>query len=160
MTNTKELITGEFSRTVDDRFRLTLPSEFDKVFKPNDGKCVIVKEGPGCLSLWDETVWKSNLNDRLGVMHAKLKAGTLGINTPNLQRFARLLSTRHRDVQLAGRARLMLPEGFREFLGIEPQSDVMVIGAGVCIEIWNPKKWIDYVENDISQFGTLLETFS
>ncbi|MDR3234291.1 MAG: division/cell wall cluster transcriptional repressor MraZ [Planctomycetaceae bacterium] len=156
----KEFITGEFCRTIDDRYRLTLPNEFDKVFKPDAGKCVIAKEGPGCLSLWDETVWKSNLDQRVKMVRDRWQLGDLGRNTPDLQRFARLLSTRHRDVQLAGRARLMLPEGFREFLAVEPQKDVMVIGAGICIEIWHPKKWMDYLENDISHFGTLLETLS
>ena len=40
----------------------------------------------------------------------------------------RLLSTRHRTVQLAGRGRLLIPEGFREFLGVEPNGEALFWG--------------------------------
>jgi MraZ protein len=139
---------------------LTLPGEFEEVFKPDSGKCVIAKEGPGCLSLWDEIDWKKNLDVRIELVQQRMKLGDLGRNTPDLQRFGRLLSTRHRDIQLAGRARLVLPEGFREFLAVEAGKEVMVVGAAVCIEIWHPAKWQSYIEGDITQFGSLLETLS
>jgi MraZ protein len=160
MSEAKKLITGEFSRKIDDRFRLTLPGEFEDVFKPESGKCVIVKEGPGCLSLWEENAWKQNHDARVSLVLHRLTLGDLGRNTPELQRFGRLLSTRFREIQLAGRSRLVLPEGFREFLAIEAGQEVMIVGAAVCIEIWHPQKWISYVEGDMPQFGTLLESLS
>ena len=158
MTETQQLITGEFSRTVDDRYRLTLPDEFKDVFKPDAGKCVIVKEKPGHLSLWDENTWKQHHDDRVEIVMKRFKVGDLGRNIAELQRFGRLLSTRYRHIQLADRARFLLPEGFREFLAVEREQDVMVIGAAFCIEIWNPQKWISYIEGDMPQFGTLLES--
>ncbi len=57
-----------------------------------------------------------------------------------VQMLGRLLSSRHRTVELAGRGRLLVPEGFREFLKVEAGGDVMVVGAGVCVEIWNPAR--------------------
>jgi MraZ protein len=61
---------------------------------------------------------------------------------------------------LAGRGRLLIPEGFREFLGVEPGKEVMVIGAAVCIEIWHPEKWINYIEGKMPSFRKLLNTLS
>ena len=63
------------------------------------------------------------------------------------QRLGRLLSTRHRSVELGARGRLLIPEGFREFLGVEPGGEVLIVGAGVCIEIWNPAKWLGHLED-------------
>ncbi|MDR2345083.1 MAG: division/cell wall cluster transcriptional repressor MraZ [Planctomycetaceae bacterium] len=160
MSITGELIVGEYSRKIDERYRLTLPSEFENVFKPESGKCVIAKERPGCLSLWDEETWKSKLDERVNLVQAKLRLGDLEQKMPELQRLGRILSTRHREVQLAGRSRVLLPEGFREFLAVEPGKDVMVIGAAVCIEIWHPQKWLNYLEGEISEFRTLLDTLS
>jgi MraZ protein len=160
MPETKEFLTGEYSRKIDERFRLTLPTEFDKAFKPESGKCVIAKESLGCLSLWDEEVWKSNLDKRIGMVMERWKMGDLGRNTPDVQRFGRMLSTRHKEIKIDSKARLLLPEGFREFLAVEEGKDVMVVGAGVCLELWQPAKWSKYIEGDISQFGTLLETLS
>ena len=158
MTETKKLIQGEFSRTVDDRYRLTLPDEFKEVFKPDSGKCVIVKEKPGHLSLWDENTWKRHHDKRVEMVMDRFDLGYLAGNLTEMQRFGRLLSTRSRQIQLADRARFLLPEGFREFLAVEPKQEVMIIGAYVCIEIWHPQKWISCIENDIPQYGALLES--
>ena len=160
MTETKKLITGEFSRTVDDRYRLTLPDEFKDVFKPESGKCIIAKERPGCLSLWEESAWKQQHDARVELILARFNLGDLGRNASELQRFGRLLSTRDRQIQLTDRARFLLPEGFREFLAVEPKQEVMVVGAAVCIEIWHPQKWISYIEENMPQFSILMESLS
>ena len=74
-----------------------------------------------------------------------------------VQLLGRLLSTRHREVQIAGRGRLSIPEGFREFLGIEENGEAIVVGAAVCVEIWRPDAWINYLDEQIPQFGNLVE---
>ena len=160
MSETKRLITGEFSRTVDDRYRLSLPDEFREVFKPDEGKCVIVKERPGCLSLWEEAAWEQYHDKRVGMVQQRFDAGDLGRSVAELQRFGRLFSTRYRHIQLAEKGRFLIPEGFREFLAVEPKQDVMVIGAAVCIEIWQPQTWIPYIEGDIQQFNSLMESLT
>ncbi|MDR1268516.1 MAG: division/cell wall cluster transcriptional repressor MraZ [Planctomycetaceae bacterium] len=160
MSEAIQLILGEFSRKLDDRFRLTLPGEFEEVFKPEAGKCVIAKERPGCLSLWDEETWKTKLDARVDLIQQRFKLGDLEQKMPELQVLGRLLSTRHREIKLAERGRIVLPEGFREFLAVEPGNEVMVVGAAVCIEIWQPQKWFNYIEGEIPEFRTLLDTLS
>ena len=160
MSQEKQLLFGEFSRKVDDRFRLSLPSEFADLFQPKEGNCVIAKERPGCVSLWDQEVWQSKLDARVELIQAKLKLGDYEQRIPELQMFGRLLSTRHRPLQLAGRGRLVLPEGFREFLGVDPGNELIVVGATVCIEIWKPEKWFTYVEESIPKFRKLLTRLS
>ena len=157
MTVTKKLIQGEFSRTVDDRYRLTLPDEFKEMFKPESGKCVIVKEKPGHLSLWEENDWRIHHDNKVEAVRLKYESGYFAGKMAELQRFMRLDSTRSRHIQLTDRARFLLPEGFREFLAVEPKQDVMVIGAGHCIEIWHPQKWMACIEEDIPQYEALLE---
>jgi MraZ protein len=61
---------------------------------------------------------------------------------------------------LAGRGRLLIPEGFREFLGIEAGADVMVVGAALCVEIWNPTHWQRYLEEQMPDFRQLLNRLS
>ena len=50
-------ITGEARRTIDDRFRITLPAEMSELVADADGHCILAKERAGCLSLWKAADW-------------------------------------------------------------------------------------------------------
>ena len=66
-----------------------------------------------------------------------------------------MISTRYRTVKLANRSRLLLPEGFREFLDVPANQELMLVGAAICVEIWKPDAWLDALKQDMPQFGTL-----
>ncbi|HBT75482.1 MAG TPA: division/cell wall cluster transcriptional repressor MraZ [Planctomycetaceae bacterium] len=155
-----KLILGEFSRKLDDRFRLSLPAEFSELFHPEEGNCVLVKERSGCVSLWDRKIWQEEMDTRVEIVRQRLKLRDLNRKMSELQAFGRLLSTKSRPIQLAERGRLVIPEGFREFLGVEAEKEVMVVGAAVCLEIWQPQKWIAYVEGRMPKFRRLLDKLS
>lgn len=148
---------GEYRRKLDDRFRLLIPSEWVPLIAPDGRECILTKERPGCLSLWNADQWQPRLDDGVDLLRSKIKAGRLSGRLSDVQLLGRLLSTRHRKVPVAERGRINLPEGFREFLGLEAGSDVMVIGAAVCIEIWHPAKWIEHLEEQMGAFGTLFD---
>ena len=148
---------GEYRRSLDDRFRLSIPGELIEPLVDSEQGCILAKERPGALSVWKSADWGERLSKDIALVRSKIEAGRLQDRTAEVQVLGRLLSTRHRDVQIAGRGRLLIPEGFREFLGVEPGADVMVVGAAVCIEIWNPTAWIAYLEAEIPRFGDLLD---
>jgi transcriptional regulator MraZ len=154
------LILGESIRTLDPRYRLSIPPELAETLAAEGGECILAKERPGCLSLWNVAQWKARLDAGVKLIETKIEAGRLEGRVEDVQRLGRLLSTRQREVQLAGRGRLVLPEGFREFLGVEPGGEVMVVGAAVCVEIWNPEKWSHYVGDEMPAFRQLLEGLS
>ena len=157
MTSDSSLLLGEYRRTIDDRFRVSLPNELAEKLTANSSDCVLAKERPGCVSVWDAKAWATRLESSLEIVRAKAQAGRLDSRLADLQRFGRLLSTRHRTVPVAGRGRLVIPEGFREFLKADPGSEIMVVGAAVCIEIWQLDAWLSCLDEQISDFGTLLD---
>ncbi|MCP4505495.1 MAG: division/cell wall cluster transcriptional repressor MraZ, partial [Fuerstiella sp.] len=55
-------ITGEVRRTIDDRFRLTLPSEFAEAVSDTEGHLIVAKERTGCLSLWRLDDWQHRVD--------------------------------------------------------------------------------------------------
>lgn len=154
------LILGESTRTLDERFRLSVPAELAEAIASDGTDCILAKERPGCLSLWSQSLWKARLDAGVQLIETKIGAGRLEGRVEEVQRLGRLLSTRHRQVQLAGRGRIAIPEGFREFLGVEPGSDAIVVGAAVCVEIWHPEKWNNYVGEQMPEFRQLLERLS
>jgi MraZ protein len=121
------------------------------------GECILAKERIGCLSLWDASKWESKLADGIALVGDKIRAGRLEARLEEVQLLGRLLSTRHSRIKLAGRGRLVIPEGFREFLGVERGGSVIVIGAAVCIELWNPERWQQHIEQQMPEFRRLLD---
>ena len=160
MSASQEFILGEFSRTLDERHRLSIPSELADPLLSGAGRCILAKERPGCLSLWNEAAWQAVLDEGVELVKTKMRAGKLAGKLDEVQLLSRLLSTRHKRVQLAGRGRLSIPDGFREFLQVEQGGEVVVIGAGVCVEIWNTRAWLAHLELHISQFRQLFDKLS
>ncbi len=162
MVPTVDFILGEHQRTLDERFRVSIPIEMaDALTHSVEGQeCILAKERPGCLSLWNGALWQEKLNQGVEIIRRKMETGHMEGRINELQTFARLLSTRQRPVQFAGRGRLVLPEGFREFLGVEAGGELVVIGAGVCIELWKPERWYDYIEGRMPKFRRLFDQLS
>lgn len=160
MGGTQQFILGEFRRTLDERYRLTIPNEMGDPLTAESTDCFLAKERPGCLSLWSAATWQSRLDEGVALIQQKMRAGKLEGRIAEVQRLGRLLSTRHAPVPLAGRGRLLIPEGFRQFLGVEPGGEVMVVGAAVCIEIWRPDAWVAYLEKGIPKFRRLFDQLS
>ena len=150
------LILGESRRTLDERFRLSLPPEFIPALGGEQAACILAKERRGCLSLWNKQKWQETFDAELDVLRGKLRAGKLDSRLDEVQMLGRLLSGRQVDVTLAGRGRLLLPEGFREFLRVESGGDVLLVGAAVSLEIWNPQSWLEYLERRMPKFRQLL----
>ncbi|MEX2318150.1 MAG: division/cell wall cluster transcriptional repressor MraZ [Pirellulales bacterium] len=153
----EKLILGEAARTIDERYRLSVPGEFVEALAAEAGQCILAKEQPGCLSLWSAATWQARLDEGVRLVESKILARRLDGRLDEVQRLGRLLSTRHRPVQLAGRGRLVVPEGFREFLAVEPNGTVMIIGAAVCVEIWQPDKWHEHIAREMPDFRGLLD---
>ena len=111
----ESFITGEFKRVIDDRSRITLPSELAEPIADGEGDVLLSKERAGCLSLWRVADWQQRMEDGVGLIRQKISAGRMEQKWGDVQRLGRLLSTRSRTVRLANRSRLVIPEGFREF---------------------------------------------
>jgi MraZ protein len=160
MPDAAHLIRGEFRRTLDDRFRLVMPKELVQLLGDPSCACILAKERRGCVSLWNASIWQAKWEARVAVIEQKIQAGTLREPTAQVQLLGRLLSTRHRPAAVTENGRLLIPPEFREFLGVEPNNEVLVIGAAVCVEIWNPPAWGKYLQRRMPRFQRLLERMS
>jgi MraZ protein len=157
MSLSEEFLQGEFRRTLDERYRLSIPAELANPLSSQGSDCILTKEQEGSLSLWSAASWQEKLDSGVELVQAKMKAGRLDGRVSEVQMLGRLLSTRHRPTQLTGRGRLLIPEGFREFLGVEPGGEVLVVGAAVCVELWRPAAWVEYLQEKIPEFRRLFD---
>lgn len=155
------MIQGEYTRTIDDRWRVTLPPDFaDALLGPDGRVCVLGKERYGCLSLWNKKVWEQRIKAGVDLVAHKVQSNWMTNRVDELQTFGRLLSTKYREVNIGANGRLVIPEGFREFLAVETGSDIIVVGAAVCVELWHPRAWRSYLKKALKEFGNLFETLT
>lgn len=159
MASQGEWILGEFRRTLDQRYRLALPTELLASLGHSESY-ILAKERLGCLSLWNADRWANSLQAGVTIIQEKIKAGKLQGRLSEVQLLGRLLSTRHRPIQLGERGRLVIPEGFREFLQVDPGGEVLLIGAALCVEIWKPEAWLQYLAGRMPKFRHLLDRLS
>ena len=157
MIDSADLFIGEWPRTIDDRYRLSLPTEWVELLAGCSDGCTLAKERPGCLSLWNTAQWQGWLNQGVELMKSKIRNGRLDRRTESVQLFGRLLSTRHRTVPIVGRGRLSIPDAFRQFLGVEPGGEVLVVGAAVCVELWRPESWGQHIGEQMPGFRQLFD---
>jgi MraZ protein len=155
-----DLLLGEFPRTLDERYRLSIPAELLAPLTALGPNFILAKERPGCLSLWPAAIWQQRLQAGIELVQSKIRGGRLEGRLDEVQTLGRLLSTRHRELPLAARGRLLVPEGFREFLQVEAGGDVMIVGAAVCLEIWKPSAWQAFLEAQMPQFRHLFDQLS
>jgi MraZ protein len=156
----QEFILGETCCTLDGRYRVSIPAEHIELLDADSAQYILSKERPGCLSLWSAAAWKSHREDRVELIKHKMRLHELQGKTGQLQLLGRLLSTGHASVQLAGRGRLLIPKEFRDFFGVEPNGQIMVVGAALCVEIWSLPAWSQYLERQMPKFQRLLDHLS
>ena len=151
---------GELARSLDERKRVTIPADWLERVTGGGDECILAKERAGVLSLWNPWEWRERLDQGVQLVQDKMRAGKLDGRVEEVQLLGRLLSTRDTQVRLDRRGRFAVPEGFREFLGVEAGGDVLLVGAAVCVELWRPDRWIAYVEEKMPQFRQLLDQLS
>jgi MraZ protein len=160
MDEAADLFLGEWARSLDERFRLSLPPEWADQLTSDAGDCTLAKERPGCLSLWNSRVWQQWLSQGVDLLRSKIRGGRLERRIDSVQMFGRLLSTRHRTVPIAGRSRVAIPDSFRDFLGVEAGGSVLVVGAAVCVEVWHPQQWGEHIGQHMPEFRQLFDALT
>lgn len=142
---------------LDSKSRMSLPELLHPIVNPWNGTCRIVKERPGALSLWAPDSSDPAIDAAVSAALAKYEARRNQNLLEELMTLGRLRSTRETTAKLDGRARLTIPQAFREFLGVEPEGNAMVVAATVCIEIWRPDAWVSFVEERIADYRRISE---
>lgn len=160
MATEPQPLIGEVRRTIDERFRVSLPKDMAAAVTDAAGISICVKERLGCLSLWPAEDWNRRFQAGFSVIEQKIRSERLQDRWSEVQRLGRLVSTRSCELKLANRSRLLIPDSFRDFLGVSANEEVVVVGAVVCVELWSPASWLDQLRDDMPGFNELFSSLS
>jgi MraZ protein len=117
---------GEFSHSIDDKGRLTLPAKY----RTELGDGVVVTRGVDkCLFIFTLSEFQA-LADRIS---------SLPMTQAEAREFSRHFFSGASDVELDKQGRILIPQNLREYA--ELNGDAVVVGVNQRIEVWNAKAW-------------------
>jgi len=123
------VLIGEYEHSLDAKGRLIMPS---KLRDDMGEKFVITKGLDGCLFGFSQSEWEN--------FETKLKA--LPLTNKNARDFVRFFLSGAMECELDKQGRFLIPNNLRTVAGLE--KEVVTVGVGTRIEIWNKEKWTSY----------------
>jgi MraZ protein len=133
---------GEYTHTVDEKKRISLPSKFRKEL----GKTVVMTRGlDSCLLLYPLKVWEEIAK----------KLGSLPMGQKDKRDIGRFMLSGAVEVEVDSIGRVLVPDFLREYAGLK--SRVVFAGVYDRIEIWNDKEWGEYSRRIEKQADTVAE---
>jgi MraZ protein len=138
---------GRYSYSVDSKGRIALPAKLRKSVSPAANDTFILTRGfEQCLFVYPQDEWN------------KVEESVRGLSPTNPQHrfFVRTLLQWATDVQIDGQARLSVPQDLLKFAAIE--NEVLILGVMERVEIWNPKIYEQYMNNQPATYETVAES--
>ena len=121
---------GTFDYTLDAKNRLTVPAKFRSALA--DG--VVLSKGiERCVQVWTPSGFDAYIAGALEGVHPLSEQG---------RKLTRFFSANSLDAELDAAGRVMLPNFLIEHADLE--REVVVTGAGECLEVWDRSDWSDY----------------
>jgi MraZ protein len=120
------MFSGEYSHSIDDKGRITIPAKLRSGF-PNG--LVITRGFEPCLMVYPVETFQ--------LLEQRVRA--LSLTVPSNRQLIRLLFGGAVTDTLDSAGRVLLPEYLRTYAGL--QSQTVVVGTGQYLEVWDAEKW-------------------
>lgn len=124
---------GEYPYTIDDKGRLVIPPAFREFVE--DGM-ILTRGMEGCLYVFPLTSWKK--------VEEQLEG--LPLTDADSRAFVRFFYSGASKSKLDNQSRISVPQTLRTFAELE--NEVIVAGAPGRLELWNPQRWENAI-NDL-----------
>jgi MraZ protein len=140
---------GTFELTLDAKNRLTVPAKLRAALAEG---VVLAKGVDRNVGIWKPEDYE-----------AQIQAALAGQNpmSPQARELRRFFSSGAFDTELDAAGRVMIPAFLVDHAGLD--RDVVVTGAGDCLEVWSRTAWRDYepdLTNRITDITASLDTSS
>ncbi len=123
------MLIGEYEHSLDVKGRLIMPA---KLRADIGEKFIITKGLDGCLFVFSQNEWSN--------FESKLKE--LPLTNKNARDFVRFFLSGATECEIDKQGRFLIVNNLREYANII--KEVIIIGVGTRLEIWNKEKWKKY----------------
>ncbi len=137
------MLIGEFTHTLDDKKRITLPTKLRKEL----GKSVVITPGlDSCLFLFTKKEWDT--------IAEKLSSGSM--LEQNTRSFSRYLFGQAMELDVDSSGRILVPENLRNLANL--MQKVVLIGVKTRMEVWSEEKWNAYKKSVETGVDSIADT--
>lgn len=120
------MLIGEYEHSLDVKGRVIMPA---KLREDMGEKFILTKGLDGCLFGFSQNEWAN--------FEEKLK--TLPLTNKNARDFVRFFLSGATECEMDKQGRFLVASNLREYASMD--KEVVVIGVGNRIELWNKEKW-------------------
>jgi MraZ protein len=138
------LLNGTYPRTVDEKGRLALPKRVREQL--NEPTTLFVTPGP------DQCLW---LYTEADLQRLRAKLDEMPATHAEARVYRRLFFGQTEAVDIDKAGRMLVPERLAQFASL--QKEVVLIGIGDHLELWDAVKWTTYVNEHAGRFDTVAE---
>ena len=139
------MLIGEYEHSLDDKGRVIMPAKL----RIDIGERFSITKGlDGCLFVFSQVEWSN--------FETKLKE--LPLTNKNARDFVRFFLSGATECEIDKQGRFLIVTNLREYANIK--KEVVIIGVGTRIEIWDKSKWKDYNDNDNISADDLAENMT
>lgn len=140
------LFTGEYECKLDAKGRLVLPARIKVRLPESSGNQVVVMQGmEPCLVVYSSVEYKKIYS----------RIASLNEFNPEFRQLQRNFFRRVAEIDLDSAGRLLLPKPMIKYASLE--KEVVLVGMGNRVEIWNTGKYEEYLINDNNKFSELAQ---
>lgn len=134
---------GQFSHSIDQKGRVSLPARFREVLEASGDLRIIAVPWPfdRCLRLHPLGTWRELENKVAGMSPVD----------PSANHFRRKVLSPATDLELDGSGRVRIASELRQHAGIE--TEALWLGMGTFIEIWSPPRYEEATRMTDEQFN-------
>ncbi len=141
------MFVGEYSHTIDDKSRLTIPA---KLREKLGDEFMLTRGTDGCLFAYPMDAWEE--------FEEKLRE-LPGTGNNDARKFIRFFTAKAAVAEPDKQGRILIPSALREHAGLK--KEVVLTGVLDRVEIWDVDKWNEYndyddlddIATDLSELG-------
>ena len=133
VSEVRPMLIGEYEHSLDDKGRAIMPAKL----RTDIGERFIITKGlDGCLFVFSQSEWSN--------FEARLKE--LPLTNKNARDFVRFFLSGATECELDKQGRFLITNNLRQYASIA--KEIIIIGVGTRLEIWNRDKWREYNSDD------------
>ncbi|MEM1135098.1 MAG: division/cell wall cluster transcriptional repressor MraZ [Bacteroidota bacterium] len=139
---------SEYECRLDTKGRLVLPARVKTALPEEDSNRIVLKRGfEPCLTVYSQSEWEKIFD----------QVNSLNEFTERDRKFQRLFMRGLTEIELDKTGRFLIPKSLQKYAKLD--KDVLIVGLGNRLEIWNPEEYDEYLASEPEEFSDMAQQY-